>query len=63
MNPVVAMQKLRESCVIAEHGGMTDELLEEIETLAAVLFTPEVKRLVKALTADARHWRRLKGST
>lgn len=53
--------KLRELMVQAEHGGMTDELLAEIETLSVSLFTADVVRLVKVLAADAREWRRRGG--
>lgn len=55
------LAKLRALMVQAEHGGMTDELLAEIELLSQALFTGDVVRLVKVLAADAREWRKRAG--
>jgi hypothetical protein len=52
------LMRLREMLLQAEHGGMTNELLSSIESLASELFTADVVRLIKVLAADAREWRR-----
>ena len=55
------LAKLRGLMVQAEHGGMTDELLDEIELVSQSLFTGDVVRLVKVLAYDARKWRKRAG--